>query len=315
VPVSDDTFFCHVLNHYILILKKSMFYILYAFIWIITWIPLRLLYLVSDLIFPVLYHVVRYRRRVVKTNLAKSFPEKSEKELRTIERRFYRFFCDLFVETMYEMHISEKEIRRRMTFGNLEAILEQNARNKSVMIMTAHYGNWEWTLAFSLFSPEVYPSNPIYKKLRNEKFDTLIHQLRARYGAKLIEKRDLLRTMFRLQKDQEVANFWMISDQTPNSHSIHYWTNFLNQDTPAIVGTEQLARKFDYPVFFADINRIKRGYYHCEFIPISLEPGKTTEFEITEDYMKLLEKSIVVHPEFWLWSHRRWKFQRDKDIK
>jgi len=292
-----------------------MFYILYAFIWIVTWIPLRLLYLISDLFFPVLYHLVRYRRNVVRTNLEKSFPDKSEKELLTIERRFYRFFCDLFVETMYEMHVSKKEIHRRMTFGNLEAILEQNARNKSVMIMTAHYGNWEWTLAFSLFSPEEYPSNPIYKKLRNERFDKLIHKLRARYGAKLIEKNDLLRTMFRLQKDKQVGNFWMISDQTPNARNIHYWTPFLHQDTPTLTGTEQLARKFDYPVFYADINRVKRGYYHCEFIPIAMEPTKTAEFEITDRYMTLLQQSIEAHPEFWLWSHKRWKYQRNNEVK
>ena len=292
-----------------------MFYILYAFLWLITWIPLRLFYIVSDISFPVVYYLVRYRRGVVRMNIEKSFPEKTEKERREIEIKFYRFFCDLFVEIIYEMHVSEKEIHRRMTYGNLPAILEQNALSKSVMIMTAHYGNWEWTLAFALFSPENYPSNPIYKRLRNSHFDKLTYQLRSKYGAKLIEKKDLLRVMFRLQKGKEVANFWMISDQTPNNHSIHYWTNFLNQDTPAIVGTEQLARKFDYPVFYADITRIKRGYYHCEFIPISLEPTKTKEFEITENYMRLLEKSIEAHPEFWLWSHRRWKFQRNIDPK
>ena len=291
-----------------------MFYILYAFVWLIAWIPLPVLYIISDIICPVVYYIVRYRRGVVRLNIAKSFPDKSEKERRTIERRFYRFFCDLFIETMYEMHISEKEILRRMTFGNLKEILEQNAKKKSVMIMTAHYGNWEWTLAFALFSPETYPSNPIYKRLRNERFDKLIYKLRARYGAKLIEKNDLLRVMFRLQKENEVGNFWMISDQTPNGRNIHFWTPFLHQDTPTLTGTEQLARKFDYPVFYAEINRVKRGYYHCEFIPITLEPKKTAEFEITEKYMNLLEKSIEAHPEFWLWSHRRWKYQRNNEV-
>jgi len=290
-----------------------MYYILYAFIWTITWLPLRVLYLISDFSYPIMYYIVGYRKAVVRTNLEKSFPDKTEKERRDIERRFYRFFCDLFVETMYEMHISEKEIHQRMTFGNLNQILEQNARNKSVMIMTAHYGNWEWTLAFALFAPEEYPSNPIYKRLRNDRFDKMIHKLRSRYGANLIEKKELLRVMFRLQKEKEVGNFWMISDQTPNGRNIHFWTPFLNQDTPAVIGTEQLARKFDYPVFYAEINRIKRGYYHCEFIPITLEPTKTPEFEITSKYMKLLQQSIEAHPEFWLWSHKRWKFQRNNE--
>ena len=288
-----------------------MFYILYAFIWTITWLPLRLLYILSDISFPVVYYIVRYRREVVRMNMTKSFPDKTIHEIQALERGFYRFFCDLFIETIFEMHISEKEIHRRMTFGNLEAILEQNAMNKSVMIMTAHYGNWEWTLAFPTYSPEKYPSNPIYKRLRNNLIDKLTYNLRSRYGASLIEKSDLLRTLYRFQKEKQTGNFWMISDQTPNSHSIHYWTNFLNQDTPAVVGTEQLARKFDYPVFYADISRIKRGYYHCEFIPISLEPTKTVQYEITEKYMNMLEKSIVAKPEFWLWSHKRWKFQRE----
>jgi len=290
-----------------------MFYILYAFIWIITWLPLRVLYIISDIFFPVVYYIVGYRKNVVRLNLTKSFPDKTVKERRTIERRYYHFLCDLIVETIHEMHISEKDILRRMTFGNLQDIVEQNALNKSVMIMTAHYGNWEWLLAFSLYLPEKQPSNPIYKRLRNERFDKLFHQLRSRYGAKLIEKKDLLRVMFKLQKEKQVANFWMISDQTPNGKNLHYWTTFLNQDTATVTGTEQLARKFDYPVFYAEINRVKRGYYHCEFIPITLEPTKTAEFEISEQYMRLLEKSIEAHPEFWLWSHRRWKYQRNQE--
>ena len=290
-----------------------MFYILYAFIWIITWLPLRVLYIISDIFFPVVYYIVGYRKNVVRLNLTRSFPDKTVKERRTIERRYYHFLCDLIVETIHEMHISEKDILRRMTFGNLQDIVEQNALNKSVMIMTAHYGNWEWLLAFSLYLPEKQPSNPIYKRLRNERFDKLFHQLRSRYGAKLIEKKDLLRVMFKLQKEKQVANFWMISDQTPNGKNLHYWTTFLNQDTATVTGTEQLARKFDYPVFYAEINRVKRGYYHCEFIPITLEPTKTAEFEISEQYMRLLEKSIEAHPEFWLWSHRRWKYQRNQE--
>ena len=290
-----------------------MFYILHAFIWIITWLPLRVLYLISDLCFPMVYYIVGYRKKVVRLNLSKSFPEKTIKELRSIERRYYHFLCDLIVETIYEMHIGEKEIESRMTYGNLQAILDQNDLNKSVMIMTAHYGNWEWLLGFSLYLPDNYPSNPIYKRLRNDQFDKLFYQLRCRYGAKIIEKKELLRVMFKLQKENQIGNFWMISDQTPNAKNLHYWTSFLNQDTAVVTGTEQLARKFDYPVFYAEINRVKRGYYHCEFIPITLEPTKMNEFEISEQYMRLLEKSIKTHPEFWLWSHRRWKFHRMND--
>lgn len=290
-----------------------MFYFLYAFLWLITWIPLRLLYVISDACFPIVYYIVRYRRTVVRLNLARSFPDKTEKERRNIERRFYHYFCDIFVETMYEMHLSEKEIQSRVTYGNLEAVLEQYAKGKSVLMMTAHYGNWEWPSALSLYLPKEFPLYGIYKKLRNTKFDSLMFTLRSKFGGIPIEKKELLRYMVKLKKEGKSGNFWMISDQTPNGRNIHFWTRFLHQDTPVLTGTEQLARKFDYPVFYVDIQRVRRGYYHCEFLPISLEPTKTGEFEITENYMKLLQQSIEAHPEFWLWSHRRWKHKRNND--
>ena len=284
-----------------------MYYFLFTIVWLITWLPLRILYLLSDLSYFILYYIVKYRKEIVRLNLLNSFPNKSENERLAIERRFYRFFCDLFVETIYEMHLSKAEITRRMTYGNVQGILDQYDMGKSVMIMTSHYGNWEWTLAFSQFLPAESPANPIYKKLSNQKFDKFIYQLRSKFGAKLIEKKDLLKTMFKLKKENQLGNYWMISDQTPNFNSVHYWTKFLNQDTATLIGTEQLARKFDYPVFYADISMKKRGYYHCEYIPISLHPNQTVEFEITEKYMRMLEKTIQEKPEFWLWTHRRWK--------
>ena len=288
-----------------------MFYILYAFGWLITLLPLRVLYLISDFFYLVVYYIVRYRKPVVRENIFNSLPAKTEKERRKIERGFYRFFCDLFVETMKEIHMGKEEIRRRMTYGNVDEIIAQYAKGKSVMLMTAHYGNWEWLLNL----PESFPAEnkvyQIYKQLRNEKFDKLIYSLRSKYGGNNIEKRELLRSMYNLKNEGKNSIFIMVSDQTPNGRKIHLWTPFLNQDTPTVTGTEQLARKFDYPVFYADIYRVRRGYYHCEFIPISLEPKATAEFEITETYMKLLEQTIHRNPEYWLWSHRRWKFKRD----
>jgi KDO2-lipid IV(A) lauroyltransferase len=290
---------------------NMFYYLMYGVVWLITLLPLRVLYLFSDIAYPIVYYVVRYRKDVVRQNIKRSFPQKTEQELRKIERRYYRFFCDLMIETLYEMNISKAEINRRMTYSNVEAIKEQYAQGKSVMIMTAHYGNWEWTLNFPFYMPEGESSNPIYKQLRNPRFDKLIHGLRSKYGAQLIEKKELLRTMFRLQKEKKLGNFWMISDQTPNMYSIHYWTQFLNQDTPVVTGTETLARKFNYPVFYAEITCKKRGYYHCEFQPVVLDPQSASEFEISETYMRLLEKTIERQPEYWLWSHRRWKFTRN----
>ena len=287
-----------------------LYYFIYSLVWIVAWLPLRVLYLFSDIMYPIIYYVVRYRKAVVRANIANSFPEKNKKELREIERRFYRFLGDLFVETIYEMHIGEAEIRRRMTYGNIGGIMDQYAINKSVMVMTAHYGNWEWTLGFPLSMPGSYTSNPIYKQQYNKRFNKLMYNLRAKYGAELIEKKELLRVMFRLQKEKKLGNFWMISDQTPNARSIHYWTNFLNQDTAAVVGTEVLARKFNYPVFFVDIKRVKRSFYELELVPITEHPEDLPEGEITARAAKLLETRIITAPEFWLWSHRRWKHKK-----
>lgn len=284
-----------------------MFNLLYAIGWIVTLLPLRILYIFSDIFYPIIYYIIGYRKTVVRTNIKKSFPEKNEKELRRIEHHFYRFFCDLFVESMYEIHISENEIKRRFKFINFESVTQQCAEGKSVMIMTAHYGNWEWGMNFPLFLPKEIMTCQIYKKLSNRQFDIFMYKLRGKFGGINVEKRDLLRTMLRLKSESNHGLYLMISDQTPAEKKIHYRTKFLNQDTPTLTGTEQLARKFNYPVYYAETKRIKRGYYRCELIPISINSAETAEFEITEKYMQLLEKTIETQPEYWLWSHRRWK--------
>jgi len=287
-----------------------MFNIPYAIGWVIALIPLRVLYFFSDIFYLIIYYLVGYRKKVVRSNLQNSFPEKTEKELRRIERRFYRFLCDLFVEILYGIHISKAEIRRRLKYANIEDILKQHEAGKGVMIMTAHQGNWEWGTNLPLFLPETITTCQIYKKLSSEQFDKFMCKLRGQFGGRNVEKRELLRTMIRMSSKDDKGVYLMISDQTPSIQKIHYWTDFLNQDTPILTGTEQLARKFDYPVFYADIKRIKRGYYECEFIPISLNPKETAEFEITVKYTRLLQKTIEYQPEYWLWSHRRWKFSR-----
>lgn len=286
-----------------------MYYLFYGFVWLITWLPLRVLYLLSDFCFLIVYYVVGYRKKVVRRNISNSFPDKTDKELKRIERRFYRYFCDLFVESIKLMHISPKQMNRRMRYINGEIIAEQYAKGKSVMLMTSHYGNWEWTSTFSMFYPDK-PVYQIYRRLKNKGFDQFMYQLRTRFGAKNIEKNNTLRTMVRLRQDSQLGMFGMLSDQTPSWNNIHYWTDFLHQDTPMITGTESLARKFDYPVVYISVTRRKRGYYDCELIPISLEPKQTKEFEITETYARMLEDSINRAPEYWLWTHKRWKHKR-----
>lgn len=290
---------------------KRMYYIFYGFVWLITWLPLRVLYLLSDFMFLLVYYVVRYRKKVTRRNLTNSFPDKTQKELRKIERRFYRYFCDLFVETLKLIHISKKQINRRMVYKNTEYIGKLYETGRSVMLMTSHYGNWEWTSSFSQFYPDK-PVYQIYRRLKNKNFDKFMYDLRVRFGARNIEKHNVLRSMLSLRKEGQLGMFGMLSDQTPSPANIHYWTKFLNQDTPMLTGTEQLARKFDYPLIYVDVKRIKRGYYECDIVPLCDDPQKTSEFEITEKYARLLENTINRAPEYWLWTHKRWKYANKK---
>ncbi len=286
-----------------------MYYIFYGFAWLITWLPLRVLYLLSDFCFLILYYIIGYRKKVTRTNLRNSFPDKTDKEILRTERRFYRYFCDLFVETLKLMHMSKKQMNRRMVYMNMQVITDQYARGRSIMLMTSHYGNWEWTSSFSQFYPDK-PVYQVYRRLKNKNFDKFMYSLRMRFGAKNIEKHETLRAMVRLRNENKLCMFGMLSDQTPSRNNIHYRTHFLNQDTPAITGTEQLARKFNYPVVYVSVTRPKRGYYKCDIIPISLEPKDTKEFEITEKYTRMLEAAIEKAPEYWLWTHKRWKHKR-----
>ena len=284
-----------------------MYTVFYIFIWLLAWLPLRVLYVFSDFFYLIIYYIVGYRKKIARKNIEKSFPEKSKKELRRIERRFFRYFCDLFIETFYEMHMSKKEVLRRMDLGDVDLILEQYAKGKSIMLMSAHYGNWEWATAFALKLPEDMQIYNVYKRLNNKKFDNFMLEIRSKFNAQSVEIHNLLRTMVNLRKEGKISVFGMISDQSPWVRNINHWNTFLNQDTPVITGTEQLAKKFDYPVFYIHIHRVKRGYYKFEYIPVSLEPTLTSEFEISNKYMEILEQKIKAVPEYWLWTHNRWK--------
>lgn len=290
-----------------------MFHIFYVFIWLISWLPLPVLYVLSDILYYLVYHIAGYRRKVVRKNLILSFPEKNITQIKEIEHKFYRYFCDLMVETFYLMHISKEEFLRRISYKNLDLITEQYKNKKSVMMMTAHFGNWEWLASMSMLLPVGSPMYGIYKKLSNKNFDKFMYDQREKFGGTNIETQELFRTLLRKRSDNEYGTYCMISDQRPTPESARHWMDFLHQDTSCLVGTEQLAKRFDYPVAFLSIERIKRGYYTCEFILIAAEPKKTAEYEITEKYMRILEKKIIEHPEFWLWSHNRWKHKRDSE--
>lgn len=290
--------------------QKNMFYLFYSIIWVITLAPLKILYLLSDITYPVIYYIVRYRRKVVRKNLLNSFPDKNIKDIIKIEKKFYRYFCDLMMETAAQIHMSKKEISRRVKYQNTELITEQFNAGKSLMFMSAHYCNWEWMSSIKKDMPTDSHAFGIYKKLSNKHFDQFMINLRNKYGGEVIETQDLFRTMLQLRNEKAKCIFGMISDQTPTAASSRHWITFLNQDTTVLIGTEQLAKKFNYPVYFFNIERPKRGYYHCDITLIEADPLNADPYSITEKYMKILEQKINEHPEFWLWTHKRWKHRR-----
>ncbi|MFV0391435.1 MAG: lysophospholipid acyltransferase family protein [Paludibacteraceae bacterium] len=290
-----------------------MYYVALFFVKLLSLMPFWLLYRFSDISFLIVYHLVGYRRKVVSENLRFSFPEKTESERNTIQKKFYRHFCDLLFEGFKLMSVRTKEMDKRMQYIGGETAMKHFKENRSVMILTSHYGNWEWLSTFSRYLPEENLVYQVYKHQKNEISDRVISILRTRFGAVNIEMKSLYRMLIKLKDAGKLGVFGMISDQSPNRNSIHYRTVFLNQDTPMIDGTEQIARKFNYPVYYCRMTKVKRGYYVCNFMPISIEPNLSGEHEITEKYARLLEKDIQQAPEYWLWSHKRWKYSNTRN--
>ncbi|WP_343306921.1 lysophospholipid acyltransferase family protein [Chitinophaga niabensis] len=290
-----------------------MYYILLPFIYLLSWIPFPLFYGVSDLMFVMIYYVFGYRKKVVGQNLRNAFPEKSEKEIRAIMRRFYRSFCDVLLETFKTLTISERSAIKRcqLTPEALQLFNRYADENKSIIIVMGHFGNWEW--AGNTFSLQCrHHLYVVYHPLSNKHFNGLIYRMRTRFGTGLIAMKDTFREMVQHKAELDATAF--IADQTPAPDSA-FWLTFLNQDTPVFQGTEKIARKMNYPVVYARVERLKRGYYEISAETLFDEPGKTAEGEITAAHTRALEKDIQHQPESWLWSHRRWKHKRPEITK
>ena len=287
------------------------YFVALPFIYGISLLPFPLLYLLSDGIYVLIYKVLGYRKEVVMNNLRNSFPEKDEAELKAIASKFYRWFCDLTLETLKTLTISPEEVRKRVEFKGKD-ILQQYAREKrSVILVLGHYGNWE--LAGARYSQErdIPQLHVIYHPLANARFDRLMHHMRTRHGTKLYTMRETSKAMIR-DRDLLTATAF-IADQTPSPERA-YWMTFLNQDTPVFQGTEGLARKLDKPVIYISITRPERGYYCMSMETLVADPTRTTDGEITEVHTRRLERDIRKYPELWLWTHRRWKHKRPSTV-
>ena len=293
-------------------MKRMIYYLLLAGWYLLSLLPLRVHYVISDGLYLVLYRLTGYRRRVVRTNLKGAFPEKSEEELRRIEKGFYHFFCDYLAESVKLMTIGKENLRRRMVFKGTELVDEVIESGQSCAVFLGHLCNWEWVTSLPLWVSLKAQCGQIYHPIENKDFDRLFLRSRQRLGAVCIPMADTLRKIVEYKKAGQPVVIGYISDQVPYWMNIHHWVDFLHHDTPVLTGTERIARKMDHAVFFLDVRRVRRGYYEAEFKLITREPQKMSDFEITDIYWKMLEESIHRAPEFWLWSHNRWKRTREE---
>ncbi|MEE1946793.1 lysophospholipid acyltransferase family protein [Pedobacter sp. KR3-3] len=274
---------------------------------LLSLLPLSVLYIIAWIFYFFVYAVFGYRKKIVRANLRKVFPEKSEAELLCIEKKYYAYLTALVVEIIKMRSISKAELQRRFRFKNIEVLEEYFKKGQSVLICSAHYGNWEWgTLSFGLaISAQNYP---IYKPLKDVVFDCWLRKVRSRFGNKMIAMNQTLRA---LQANKtEATVFCFGNDQSPSKDELNYWTTFLGQPSAVQLGIEKIAKKTNRPVFYLKTTVLKKGYYEVECVPLCLDPAAAAEFEITELHVRLLEKIILEEPAYWLWSHRRWKHQK-----
>lgn len=293
-------------------MKKIIYALAFGLWYMLSLLPLRVLYGLSDVLYVLAARVVRYRHKVIAKNLRHAFPGKTDRERRSIELHFYRWFCDYLVETVKLMTMSKRQLMRRMTFSHQEIIDEAVARGQSVAVYLGHYGNWEWITSLPHWITPEAQCCQLYHPLENSGFDKLFKYVRERQHARCIPMEDSIREIIRFRQKGHPVVVGFISDQAPMWQNIHHWTTFLNQDTPVLTGTERIARKMNMSVIYGDMYRTKRGYYHCDFRVMTFEPQKAAEWAITDQYFELLEQTIRHDPACYLWSHNRWKRTREE---
>lgn len=291
-------------------MKNLTYYLSFALWFIISLLPLWVFYRLSDGLYYLVYHVVRYRRRVVYANLRSSFPEKSEAEIERIAKDFYSFFCDYIVETLKFFSMGEKNIRKRMKFEGIDQVKEDFANGRSVSIYLGHYCNWEWISSLGLHLDE--QCGQIYHPLENATLDRLFLYMRGRFKAQSIKMDETFLTILKWKKEGRKNIVGYIADQVPGYNNIHYWADFLHHDTPVFTGAERISKIMDTAVYYIDVERPRRGYYVARFIKIADSLNEHPVFFATEQYFRLLEKNIQRAPQYWLWSHKRWKRTREE---
>jgi KDO2-lipid IV(A) lauroyltransferase len=276
-------------------------------------LPFFILHLLSDLIFLLVYYVIGYRKEVVVNNLKLAFPEKKEKELQKIHKKFFKHFIDIFIEMAKSFTISEKELNKRYKYLNPEVLKEAEALNKSIILMGSHYGNWEWIINF----PKVASFKTIaaYTRLTNPHYDNLIRKNRNRFGGEFIQSSKTIKKILENKQKNILSVYGLLSDQSPSIHKTHYWAPFLNVKVPIHTGAEMLAKKHDFTVLYMSVTKTKRSHYEVSFKILSKNPKEAPDYTITDQFLALTEKQIRKQPEYYFWTHKRFKHKDNAPVK
>ena len=285
-------------------MQLLVYLLAYPFLWVISILPKSVFYFFSDLFFVLLYHLAAYRKKVVYDNLKLTFPDKSDKEIKTIRKQFYHHFCDMLLETVKTMNLSAEEVSKRYKINNIEVLLELE-KKKNTLMVCSHYANWEWSISINNYiSSRGYA---VYQKIGNAYFDRLIKRIRGRWNTTLITQTETVKTIFRNEQNKVKGVYGMVSDQSPMVGKAQYWSEFMGIKVPIFNGPETIAKKLDLAVVFLKVSKVRRGYYEAQFIPITSSAKDTVEHEITNKFLELTEDQIRERPELYLWTHRRWK--------
>ncbi|MDT8347419.1 MAG: lysophospholipid acyltransferase family protein [Flavobacteriaceae bacterium] len=282
------------------------YYFLLGLFKLIGVLPLRLLYLVSDVCYLLLFYVIQYRRRVILQNLAIAFPDQSVSFYHNTAKASTRHLCDLFIEMIKSMQMSKKAFEKRFVVENIEAINNYAEQQQSVVLLLGHYASYEWIFAVQLKAK--FKGYAVYKPLRNKAFNRLIVKIRSKLGAILVPMVETVKTVISSQQKNEVAMYTFIADQSPKKNKINYFSSFFEKPTAAFTGYESLAQKFDIPVFYLQVQKLRRGYYSCKLVPVSEQLKSEEKYAVVDRFFQQLEAQIAADPRYYLWSHKRWKF-------
>jgi KDO2-lipid IV(A) lauroyltransferase len=294
-------------------MQLLIYILVYPFLWILSILPTMVLYRFSNFLFFIVYYLFKYRKKVVRENLRLCFPKKSLHEIKTIEKKFFRHLCDMFVESIKSISISEAEMRERYKFTNIEEVNKIEAANKSILLMCAHYGSWEWIFIIQKYvNTDGYA---IYKKIENKYFDQLIRKIRAKYNTNLITNKETFTSMREHKRLGKKGIYGFLSDQSPKLKSAYHWKEFMNIKVPVHTGAEKLAKELDLAIVFFKTKKMKRGYYETTFKTVTLSPNEFEDYQITDLFINYLEDMIHEEPAHYLWTHKRWKHRNNVPIE